>query len=177
MLYTNLTHSLISFKHQLIFSAPGDYTDASGTLIITEDETVQCVSVSITSDSADEQDRECFAFAISTAMEQISVETVQATICINDDDGIYSSLHLFYKKSSMHFKYYTATQVTVGLQQTSYTVTEDHTLLLVCTTVESGSIAGRTITIDYQTADGDAQGNITVDKCNSRNDIVFPSSK
>ena len=71
----------------VVFSAPDDYTEASGALIITEDEAVACVSVSITSDSADEQDRECFAFVISTAMEQISVETAQATICITDDDG------------------------------------------------------------------------------------------
>ena len=71
----------------IAFSAPGDYTEASGTLIITEDEAVPCVSVSITSDSADELDRECFAFTISTTMEQISVETDQATICITDDDG------------------------------------------------------------------------------------------
>ena len=49
--------------------------------------------------------------------------------------------------------------MTVGLQQTSYTVTEDNTIVLVCTEVESGSIAGRTITIDYETTSGSAQGN------------------
>ena len=53
---------------------------------------------------------------------------------------------------------YTATQVMIGLQQTSYTVKEDNTIVLVCTAVKSGSIAGRTITIDYQTVNGDAQG-------------------
>ena len=72
----------------MLCSAPGDYTNASGTLTITEDEPVHCVNISITNDSTDEQDRECFAFAISTAMEQISVATGQATICIIDDDGI-----------------------------------------------------------------------------------------
>ena len=47
-----------------------------------------CVDISIISDNEDEQDRECFAFIISTtAMEGISLETAQATICITDDDG------------------------------------------------------------------------------------------
>ena len=46
----------------------------------------------------------------------------------------------------------------IGLQQTSYTVMEDDNIVLVCTAVETGSIAGRTITIDYQTTDGGAQG-------------------
>ena len=46
----------------------------------------------------------------------------------------------------------------IGLQQTSYAVTEGNSIVLVCTAVESGSIAGRTITIDYQTVNGDAQG-------------------
>ena len=72
-----------------LHSAPGDYIEASGILIITEDETVPCVNVSITSDSADEQDMECFVLTISTNMEQVSVEAAQAqtTICITDNDG------------------------------------------------------------------------------------------
>ena len=49
--------------------------------------------------------------------------------------------------------------MTVGLQQTAYTVTEGNVIVLVCTAVLSGDIAGRTLTIDYNTADGDARGN------------------
>ena len=48
--------------------------------------------------------------------------------------------------------------MTIGLQQTSYRVAEDNTIVLVCTDVESGSIAGRTITIDYETTSDSAQG-------------------
>ena len=48
--------------------------------------------------------------------------------------------------------------MTVGLQKTSYTVSEDNSLVLVCTDVESGSIAGRTITVNYETANDDAIG-------------------
>ena len=51
-----------------------------------------------------------------------------------------------------------ATDVTIGLQQTMYTVTEDISAVFVCVDVVSGSIAGRTITIDYQTMDDGAEG-------------------
>ena len=47
----------------------------------------------------------------------------------------------------------------IGLQQTAYTMTETKNIALVCTAVLSGSMAGRTITIAYETIDGDAQGN------------------
>ena len=40
-------------------------------------------------------------------------------------------------------------------------MTEENTLVLVCTDVESGSIAGRTITVDYETTNGGAQGNFS----------------
>ena len=53
-----------------------------------------------------------------------------------------------------------ATDVMIGLQQTTYSVTEDESVVFVCTRVISGSTAGRTITIDYQTVDGDAQGRV-----------------
>ena len=50
--------------------------------------------------------------------------------------------------------------MTIGLQQTEYKVTEDQTIVLVCTAVKSGSISGRTVTIDYQTLNGGAQGTV-----------------
>ena len=46
----------------------------------------------------------------------------------------------------------------IGLQKTSYTVTEENTVVLMCTEVVSGSIAGRTITVNYQTANNGAEG-------------------
>lgn len=48
--------------------------------------------------------------------------------------------------------------MTVGLEQTVYTVIEDDTIVLVCTGVQYGSIAGRTLTVDYTTADDTAEG-------------------
>ena len=52
------------------------------------------------------------------------------------------------------------TEVVIGLQQATYSVAENDSFAFVCTSVVSGSTAGRTITIDYQTADGNAQGKI-----------------
>ena len=46
----------------------------------------------------------------------------------------------------------------IGLQQTTYSVTEGNHIILACTAVESGSIAGETITFEYQTVNGDAEG-------------------
>lgn len=68
--------------------APDDYTGAMGTLLVTGNDSEQCVNISIINDSEDEQDRECFAFVISTSnVEGISLDTTQATVCITDDDG------------------------------------------------------------------------------------------
>ena len=45
-------------------------------------------NILIVSDSEDEQDRECFAFTISTtSMEGLSLEPSQSTLCISDGDG------------------------------------------------------------------------------------------
>ena len=65
-----------------------------------------------------------------------------------------NNLQLLYHCDALH----TATAVTVGLQQTMYSVMESDGVQLVCTKVLSGSVAGRTITINYETADGVAVG-------------------
>ena len=52
--------------------------------------------------------------------------------------------------------------MTLGLQQTAYTVTESDAIVIVCTAIQSGSVGGRTITIDYETVDGDALGKFPV---------------
>ena len=39
-----------------------------------------------------------------------------------------------------------------------YSVEEEDSFVFVCASVLAGSTAGRTISIDYQTTDGDAQG-------------------
>ena len=49
---------------------------------------MQCVSITINSDSRDEPDKECLLFAISNSVtEGLVLGNTVATICIDDDDG------------------------------------------------------------------------------------------
>ena len=71
-----------------LLTAPGDFTATSGSLTISEDGSVECVSIAIVNDIEDEGDMECFAFSISTATSgSVSLDVSQATICIIDNDG------------------------------------------------------------------------------------------
>ena len=71
-----------------MFTAPEDFAATSGTLTVTEDGSVECVTITLSNDDKDEDNRECFAFAISAnSSEGVSLDTSQATICITDDDG------------------------------------------------------------------------------------------
>ena len=51
--------------------------------------------------------------------------------------------------------------MTIGLEQGFYSTGEDSGELEICVEVESGDIAGRTITINYDTLDGSATGTIS----------------
>ena len=52
----------------------------------------------------------------------------------------------------------TDTSVTIGLQQSYYSVREDGGFLQVCVEILSGDTEGRTISLDYTTVDGTAEG-------------------
>ena len=75
---------------------------------------------------------------------------------------VRSKQHDSYMDTHLILFLFLVSPVTIGLQRTSYTVTEDDALVLVCTEVESGSIAGRSITVNYQTANNDAVGMYTL---------------
>ena len=81
---------MLTITGQCSYIAPGDFIHTDGTILITEYETLQCVNISIISDSEDEQELECFAFAISpnNQAEELSLQNSQATLCIRDDDGM-----------------------------------------------------------------------------------------
>ena len=70
-----------------LFLAPGDFSDTSGILKFTEENSNLCVNITIINDSEDEQNQECFAFTILTTEMDVSLQTSQATICITDNDG------------------------------------------------------------------------------------------
>ena len=66
-----------------------------------------------------------------------------------------------------------ATDVTVGLHPTAYSVEEGDSFAFVCMSVLSGSTAGRTISIDYQTTDGDALGMAELTDVYLIEDVLF----
>ena len=76
----------------MFHSAPSDYTSSSGSFDVTDSNTVQCIPVSIVSDSVTETDEECFTYTISTTSTAagLTLSPTSATICINDpEEGIH----------------------------------------------------------------------------------------
>ena len=69
--------------------APGDYTSTSGDFDMTDSNTVQCIPITIISDSTTETDEECFTYTISTdsTTAGLTLSPTTANICINDEDG------------------------------------------------------------------------------------------
>ena len=71
--------------------APGDYTSVSGSFDMTDSNTVQCIPITIISDSTTETDEECFTYSISTSSTDpgLTLSPTTATICISDtEEGI-----------------------------------------------------------------------------------------
>lgn len=106
----------------------------------------------IVDDSVSESSDECFTLELSDATETIDNPKI-ATVCITDDDGKWSYKCLLGHSICIFTKAYS---VTVGLQQTAYTVTEVDDYQLVCFEVLSGDVDGRELVFDYSTASGTA---------------------
>ena len=54
--------------------------------------------------------------------------------------------------------YYAGISVSVGLQHTYYSISEDGSMVQVCLEVASRGVAVRSISMDYTTFDGSAKG-------------------
>ena len=72
-------------------TAPDDYTARTSTFYIDDDTSSQCYSIFIASDSVDEEE-ECFtiSISISSSYSGLTVSPRLATVCINDDDRMYT---------------------------------------------------------------------------------------
>ena len=81
-----------------LFLAPNDYTSTSGDFDMTDSNTVQCIPITIISDSTTETDEECFTYTISTTSTAagLTLNPTSATICIIDEEesknNIYCSM-------------------------------------------------------------------------------------
>ena len=127
------------------------------------------MSIVIIDDSIRESVPECFTVSIASATGEIDTPSV-ATVCINDNDGMFTfghtcmSTHMAkfnmsaaYRLPSNVYPYICAAlSVTVGMLQTAYTVGEVDGYQLVCFGVLSGDIDEREIVISYTTVSGTA---------------------
>ena len=77
------------FSESTYSIAPSDYTSTSGDFDMTDSNTVQCIPITIISDSTTETDEECFTYTISTTSTAagLTLNPTSATICITDEEG------------------------------------------------------------------------------------------
>ena len=66
----------------------------------------------------------------------------------------------YHTKSRLRDTIFADIPLAIGLQQGYYSTEEGGSFVQVCVEVESGDISGRSISIDYTTVDGSAQGTI-----------------
>ena len=66
-----------------------DFTFINDTFTLNDDALLQCVPISITSDSITEPDQECFSFTLSTetSIDGLTLSPSEAEICISDAEG------------------------------------------------------------------------------------------
>ena len=73
----------------LLFAAPDDFLELSGTLELTSTATRRCISIHIVDDSVKEADQECFTVSLSKSSgnANFTLSPAVTTACINDMDG------------------------------------------------------------------------------------------
>ena len=142
--------------HILSHTAAEDFASQSGVLSFTNDTEFQCASIMVIDDNSSESYQECFTLSLLGATDLIANPSV-ATVCIDDDDGECCAglvnAHVILNNTPI-----AAHPVTIGLQQTSYTVDEVDGTLALCMEVISGDVDGRSIVINYVTSSGTATG-------------------
>ena len=87
-----------------LYSAPDDYTALNDTFQMSDSAWLQCVPISITSDSVEETEQECFTFSISTAtsIAGLTLSPSEAEICISDAEGLLFILALTHRHRHTH---------------------------------------------------------------------------
>ena len=83
-----LLHSF-SVYYIIIYTA-ADAQTQNGTLLFTDDATIQCVAVSVSSVSAGSTDESCLSLTLSSAttVSGLTITPYAATICVASPDGM-----------------------------------------------------------------------------------------
>ena len=133
---------------------------------MTDTNSVQCIPISILSDSVTETDEECFTYTISTTSTDpgLIVSPSTATICIRDpEEGSYVDNIAIKATLFLFLCLYTPVEpdpVTIGLKQSFYSTMEGGGQMDICISALSGDFSGSNYTINYTTTDAQAEGNI-----------------
>ena len=133
---------------------------------MTDTNSVQCIPISILSDSVTETDEECFTYTISTTSTDpgLIVSPSTATICIRDpEEGSYVDTIAIKATLFLFLCLYTPVEpdpVTIGLKQSFYSTMEGGGQMDICISALSGDFSGSNYTINYTTTDAQAEGNI-----------------
>ena len=140
----------------IVPTAPDDYTSVEDVLTFSPGINESCTTIiPIVNDSVLEND-ETFSVVLITADLDVSLDLASATIAIVDNDSKTSfnsvSGHLNFNITIYPF----CSDVTVGLQQLSYIVSEDSQVLIICVTLSGQS--EREVFISVGTSDGSAEG-------------------
>ena len=146
---------------------------------MTDSNTIQCIPVTIASDSNTEDTSECFTYTISTtSIPGLTLSPTTATVCISDEEESKISfvncfilccncaslptelLNIIFGIVFLQHLTHTAmtSPVTIGLQQSFYSTVEGQGPVDVCIEVLSGDITGNSFTISYSTSNGLAEG-------------------
>jgi hypothetical protein len=118
-------------------ASSSDYSHRSGDVTISDDDTYQCVSIPITTDSYVEH-LQCFTIQIglSNTVDNVTVDPARASICIFDRNYL---------------------PITIGFTKGLYTVSESVGSLEICYKIHAGRTASRSINMQFRTAQGEVE--------------------
>ena len=105
VLTNNCTICTILWLLFFSFLASDDFMALNNSFHIKANTPLQCVPISITSDSVDEADRECFTFSITTSanVAGLTLSPFESKICISDAEGIVPFINIFPPEQSHKF--------------------------------------------------------------------------
>ena len=104
-------HSNIHLQMWLFFlSATSDYASTTGEVTIDSDNTRQCISILIRTDTLTES-TECFSFGmtLSNTVANLTVEPDTASICIIDKNCKHTSIYILCRVNALIFVFYSNT--------------------------------------------------------------------
>ena len=144
-------------------AAPNDYSAQQNLLTFTSGVNVSCTTVVPIIDDAVLEDNQTFSVVLSTADPDALLDPASATVAIVDNDGEIALASYINADIENHYSLHPV--ITVGLQQSSYIVSEGDQELIICT-ILSGRIE-REVVFSVSTEDGSAKSEYNLIQLNT----------